>query len=340
MKSNSNIKKFLFNFIIIFVVLIIVLYFSLKDNYEEIVSAIFNMNKLYILVAILILFLYRFFISCSHYLIIKTNNKLIPLLKCFQINFIILFFHGVTPFAGGGQPMEVYFLHKEDIEVTKATNITLQNFIVYQISLVLLGIFALVYNNIYTLFPNDNLIRKLVVVGFLVNFLVLVISFILSFGKKVNRVICMKGIDLLSKLKLFKNSDGIKDDFNDYLDKFHESAVKLKKNKKIVFACILINIIAILTLYSMPYFLGMGLGIDFKWLEVVVATSYVMIIGSFVPIPGGTGGIEYGFVFFFNYLVKGSIINGLMLVWRFISYYLGVVIGAIALSVYRKKDIK
>ena len=162
MKSNSNIKKFLFNFIIIFVVLIIVLYFSLKDNYEEIVSAIFNMNKLYILVAILILFLYRFFISCSHYLIIKTNNKLIPLLKCFQINFIILFFHGVTPFAGGGQPMEVYFLHKEDIEVTKATHITLQNFIVYQISLVLVGIFALVYNNIYTLFPNDNLIRKLI----------------------------------------------------------------------------------------------------------------------------------------------------------------------------------
>ncbi len=340
MKGKKNKFKYWSNFIIIFIVLVIVLYFSLKDNYIEIVNAIFNMNKLYIILAIFILFLYRLLVSVSHYLIIKTNNELVPLLKCLQINFIILFFHGVTPFGGGGQPMEVYFLHKENIKITKGTNITLQNFIVYQISLVLVGLFALGYNTIYSLFPSSSLIRRLVVFGFLINFLVLIVSFILSFGKKVNRVICMKGIDLLSKLKLIKNSEGIKDDFNDYLDKFHESAVKLKKNKKIVFVCILINIIAILTLYSMPYFLGIGLGIDFKWLEVVVATSYVMIIGSFVPIPGGTGGIEYGFVFFFNYLVKGSIINGLMLVWRFISYYLGVVIGAIALSVYRKKDIK
>lgn len=340
MKNKEKKSKFLINFIVIFVVLIIVLYFSLKDNYVEILDAILNMNKLFVLVAIGILVLYRFLVSCTHYLIIKTNRELIPLFKCFQINFIILFFHGVTPFAGGGQPMEVYFLHKENIEVTKATNITLQNFIVYQISLVLVGIFSLCYNAMFGLFPNDNLIKKLVVFGFLINFLVLIVSFILSFGKRVNRVICMKGIDLLSKLKIIKNNVGVKEDFNAYLDKFHECAVRLKKNKKIVVGCIFINIIAILVLYSMPYFLGIGLGMNFSLVDVIVATSYVMIIGSFVPIPGGTGGVEYGFVFFFNYLIKGSIVNGLMLVWRFISYYLGVVIGALALSIYRKRDMK
>ena len=87
-----------------------------------------------------------------------------------------MFFHGVTPFSGGGQPMEIYFLHKEKITVTKSTNITLQNFIIYQIALVLVGIFALSYNAIYGLFPNDNLIKKLVVIGFMVNFLVLLVS--------------------------------------------------------------------------------------------------------------------------------------------------------------------
>ena len=329
--------KFLFNFIIIFVVLLVVLYFSLKDNYDEIVNAILNMNKLYILLAILILLLYRFIVSCSHYIVIKTNNELIPLLKCFQINFIILFFHGVTPFAGGGQPMEVYFLHKEKIGITKATNITLQNFIIYQVSLVLVGIFALSYNAFYEIFPRDNLIRKLVVLGFLVNLLVLLVSFILSFGNKVNRTICIKAIDIISKLKLIKDSDKVKRQLNNYLDNFHKNAIKLRKNKRVVLGCILINIVAILVLYSMPYFLGMGLGLEFTLIESIVATSYVMIIGSFVPIPGGTGGIEYGFVFFFNYLVSGSIINGLMLIWRFISYYFGIIVGAVCLSIYRKK---
>lgn len=332
-------KKFNFvaNFIVIFIVLIIVLYFSLKDNYDEIISAILNMNKLYVLVGIGILFLYRFLVCCSHYVVIKTNGEHVSLLKCLQINFMILFFHGVTPFSGGGQPMEVYFLHKEKITVTKSTNITLQNFIIYQIALVLVGIFALGYNSVYDLFPSDSLIKKLVLLGFAVNFLVLVVSFILSFGKKVNRMICIKGIGLLSRLKLIKDREKVEKDFNCYLDNFHKNAVKMRKNKSVVLGCILINILAILVLYSMPYFLALGFGLDFTLLEGIVATSYVMIMGSFVPIPGGTGGIEYGFVFFFNYLIKGSVLNGLMLIWRFITYYLGIIIGAIALTIYRKK---
>ena len=63
-----------------------------------------------------------------------------------------------------------------------------------------------------------------------------------------------------------------------------------------------------------------------------------MTIGSFVPVPGGTGGIEYGFVFFFSYLIRGPVVNAIMLIWRFVSYYLGMIFGAIALSMYRKRD--
>lgn len=338
MRSKKKKFNFLINFIVIFVVLCIVLYFSLRDNYDEIVSAIINMNKLYVLVAILVLFVYRFLLSCSHYFIIKINNEMIPLLRCYVIGFIILFIHGVTPFSGGGQPMEVYLLHKEKIGVTKSTNITLQNFIIYQIALVIVGIFALLCNSIFGLFPSDSLIKKLVVLGFMVNLLVLVVSFVLSFGKKVNRIICVKGISLLSRLGIIKNREKIEQDFNGYLDNFHKNAVKLRKNKRLVVGCVLIDIFAILVLYSMPYFLGLGFGLSLSLIEVMVATSYVMIIGSFVPIPGGTGGIEYGFVFFFKYLVSGSILNGVMLVWRFVSYYFGIIVGAVSLAIYRKRE--
>lgn len=340
MKSKKKKFNFVFNFIVIFVVLCIVLYFSLRDNFSEIVSAIVNMNRLYVLVAILVLFIYRFLLSCSHYLIIKINNEIIPLIRCYVIGFIILFIHGVTPFSGGGQPMEVYLLHKEKIGVMKATNITLQNFIIYQFSLVIVGVMALIYNSFYELFPSDSLIKKLVVLGFMVNLLVLLVSFVLSFGKKINRFICVKGIGLLSRLGIVKDREKVEQDFNGYLDNFHKNAVRLRKNKKKVVVCILIDILAILVLYSMPYFLGIGFGLKLSLIEVMVATSYVMIIGSFVPIPGGTGGIEYGFMFFFKYLISGSVLNGLMLVWRFVSYYFGMIVGAIALAVYRKKEQK
>ncbi len=234
--------------------------------------------------------------------------------------------------------MEIYFLHKEGISVTKATNITLQNFIVYQIALIITGLIALIYNHIFNVFPNDSLIKYLVVLGFTINTLVLVVTFILSFGKKTNKFIIEKGIHFLSKIKIIKEEKKTQEKCQKYLQSFHDNAIELKKNKKIVAFMVLINIIGLMTMYSMPYPILRGMGININIFKVITAIAYVMIIGSFVPIPGGTGGIEYSFIFFFQYLISGSILHAAMLVWRLISYYLGMTFGAIALSLYRKKE--
>lgn len=333
--------KFLINILIILIVLIIVLYFSLKDNYDEIITAILNMSPAWILLAMIFLCLYRILVGVSIYNIVKTNGEKISLLRSIQISFIILFFHGITPFAGGGQPMEIYYLHNEKIRVTKATNIVLQNFIVYQISLIIVSIFALLYNYKFELFPDNSLIKKLVVLGFLINLFVLVITYILSFGKKLNKFICVKGLNLIAKLKLIKNVEEKREKLNTYLSAFHSNALKLHKHKKQVILNIAINIIALASLFSIPYAVSNGLGVtNISVIESIVSTAYVMTIGSFIPIPGGTGGVEYGFIYFYDNLVNGSILNAIMLVWRFISYYLGIIIGAIALALYRKKVTK
>ena len=338
MNNKNNTKKFIINIFIIIIVLSIVLYFSLKDNFNEIITSIKNMNPIWCILAILILIIYRMLISFGHYQLIKDNNEKISFFKCLQINFIILFFHGVTPFAAGGQPMEIYFLHKEGIRIPKASNITLQNFIVYQIALVTIGIFSLIYNVKVGLFPNDSLIKRLVILGFIINLLVLIVTYLISFSKKMNSFILTKLINFLCKINIIKNKEETTKTVKEYLENFHENAITLKQNPKKLMFLILINILGLCVLYSMPYVIVIGLGKKITLISTIVATSYVMIIGSFVPIPGGTGGIEYGFMFFFKYLIKGHILNATMLVWRFISYYMGIMIGAIALAIYRKED--
>lgn len=330
--------KFIINFIIIFVVLCIVLYFSLRENYHEIISSILNMNIIFVLIAGLLLCLYRVSTSLAHWCIVRANNEHISYLKLLQINFIILFFHGVTPFAGGGQPMEVYYLHNEGIKVSKATNITLQNFIVYQIALVLMGIFALFMNIKLNLFPNDHFIKKLVVLGFIINLMVLVITFLLSFCNKFNSFVCIKVIHLLRVCHIIKDEEKVRIKVKKYLDSFHENALELKKSQSTFIKGVLLNILGLVFFYSIPYAVIRGVNVDINILYSIIATSYVMIIGSFIPIPGGTGGIEYGFVFFYSFLIKGSIVNAIMLVWRFISYYFGMMLGAVCLSFYKKGD--
>ena len=69
---------------------------------------------------------------------------------------------------------------------------------------------------------------------------------------------------------------------------------------------------------------------SFNALLSIVSCSYVMLIGSFVPIPGGTGGLEYGFIQFYGNFVTGSTLNVIMILWRFVTYYFGMIVGSLA----------
>ena len=69
----------------------------------------------------------------------------------------------------------------------------------------------------------------------------------------------------------------------------------------------------------------------------IIASAYVMLIGSYVPIPGGTGGLEFGFMMFYGNFITGSKLPALMLMWRFITYYFSMILGAIALNVKKVK---
>ncbi len=329
------------NIIVIFIVLCLVLYFSLKDNFQEIITCITKMNYQWFILGIIFLILYRTLIGISSHFVAKLNNSKISLLRCIQINFIILFFHGVTPFAGGGQPMEIYYLHNEKISITKATNIVLQNFMVYQVALILIGTISVFYNHYFHLFPDDSLIKKLVLLGFTINVLVLIAIFIFSFCKKINEFICDKGVKILAKFKIVSSAETTRQKLTEYLNNFHKNAQILKKHKLEVTKIIFINFLALLAQYSVSFAVIYGLGYhQIDYLNVIVTTAYVMIIGSFVPIPGGTGGIEYGYMFFFGYLMSGSLLTASMLIWRLISYYLGMIIGALCLMAYRKKEPK
>jgi len=338
MKKNNQI---FINICTILIVLGIVLYISLKDNFYEIINCIKKMDYKWFLLGILCLILYRIISAISFYLVSKLNGEKISLSKCIKLNFMILFFNGITPFAGGGQPMTIYYLHKEKISITKSANIVLQNFITYQLALILIGTISVLYNYYFHIFTDDSLIKRLVILGFAVNLLVLVATCLFSFCQKINNFICNTGINFLSKLKIIKEPELIREKLKKYLNNFHKNGKILKKNKLKVCEIILINIISLVLQYSIPIAVLYALGAtNLNYIETIVTTAYTMIIGSFVPIPGGTGGLEYGYIFFFGYLINGSILTASMLLWRLISYYLGIIIGAICLITYRKKESK
>ena len=82
----------------------------------------------------------------------------------------------------------------------------------------------------------------------------------------------------------------------------------------------------------------MGLGESINPFIAIVTSAYVMLIGSFVPIPGGSGGLEFGFVRFFGFFISGAKLSSIMIVWRLITYYLGLIIGAVSVGINDEEE--
>ena len=156
---KNNLKK-LSNIIILIIITVLVLYFSLKDNFNETMHQIFTMNIWYLLISFLLLFIFWIFRTYPMYIFCKKVNKDFKYLSAFQLTLRTQFFNAVTPFATGGQPYQIYYLKQSGINYATSISIVLENFIVYQIALVSLGIFALIANNIFHIFTNAYILQN------------------------------------------------------------------------------------------------------------------------------------------------------------------------------------
>jgi len=332
MKNKKTQKK---GKIVLFILLtLLLLYFILRKDFFKIIHEIININIFWLLISILFVFAYWFLRAIILHKVVCTFKNTYSFKKAFRLQLLTQFFNAVTPFSSGGQPFQIYSLKKEGINYNNGANIVVQEFIVYQLALVLLGIFAITYNYFFPLFPEVEILEHLVTLGFIINFLVIVFLFILAFVKKFDIFLLKIGVTLLKKFHLIKSKKEILNKWNEYIDNFNIGAKKLIENKKNFLYLIFLEIVSLLALYLIPCVLlyGMGDYTSINGFETIISSAYVMLIGSFVPIPGGTGGLEYGFLAFFGNFIKGPVLKALMLLWRFITYYLGMLIGAIVLN--------
>ena len=190
------------------------------------------------------------------------------------------------------------------------------------------------YNFIFKIFPKVTFLKYLVLLGFAINIFVVVILLLVANSKKTTQKLSNLCKKSCKKLKINGKDEEIETKFEDLYNGFKE----LSKNKKLSIIGIFLNILSLGFLYLIPLFVLFSMG-DFTSLNIadtITASAYIYLIGSFVPIPGASGGIEYVFTQFYGNFIKTGTLSAVLLIWRFITYYLGVIIGALIFSLEKK----
>lgn len=181
----------------------------------------------------------------------------------------------------------------------------------------------------------------IVIVGFVVQFLLLALLLICMFRARLMRSIGAFGINFLAKIKIIKKRDKWIDKLDGVINKYRSCRGVLKKHPMLFLFVALLNIAQRVSQTIIPCFVIMAVRPDASFLELFCMQSYVMIGYNAVPLPGGTGAYEYLYPNIFG--VAGYEMNfvfSAMMVSRFISYYILMIVCGLITLVYHAVGLK
>ena len=321
-----------FNFLILLLLTSIVLYYTLKDNFDDVMLNILNMKPMWIIYTFILMLLYWFFKALVTAIYVRYYKKDYKVSKAFRLQLETMFFNGVTPFSTGGGPFQILSLKKDGVRMINSTNVMVITAFLHQVSLFFFMTISIVANQFLKLYPESITIRNLCIFGYILCLIFMSFLLFIMFNKKFNKWVARLVIRILNKMHIVKDRKNMIEKWNDYIDTLNEGSKLIKKNKNDFILAIIYDILAMFCYIATTYTIAIGMGINIEFYKVIMTTSYVLMIGMFVPVPGGTGGLEYAFANLYNNFIGGGLLGSLMLVWRFMTYYLGMILGGIVLN--------
>ncbi len=337
MKEHIN-KK---NIILLILVTVIVLYITTGGELQSIMHILSHVNVFWLSIALSMIVLYWFFSACTLYIMLRAYNDQIRLREVFKLTLSTQFFNGITPFASGGQPFQIYVLNKHsNMKLSSITSASLHNFIVYQTVLVSLGTAAILAKYFFSIFPENPASMTFVAgIGFGLNLFVIAAMIIIAVSPKLTSTILAFIYQLIGISPLKKRLPSIKAKTDHTVEHFHKDILVLMSDKDMYFKVLSLNVVKMVCYYAVAYFICLAAGFNAinVW-QAIIASAYIMMVTSVVPLPGASGGAEMGFLIFFGSFVIGAQATAIMLLWRFITYYVGLFVGMLTYFIgYHKR---
>ena len=226
-EKKSKIKKILVNLTIFILLIILTFSLVLKDqDVSQIFSVAAKVKKQYILFAVLAMSIYILGEAVNITRILKELGEKSKLISNIRYTLIGFFFSAITPAASGGQPMEIYYMHKDDISVANSTLALLMQLCSLQIVTITVGTISAV---IHFEVLKSGLIY-LLILGIILNSSALMLLIIAIFSKKLSEGLIKIVVKLLKFFRI-PNVEKKQEKLEKELESYQTSARYIKEHK-------------------------------------------------------------------------------------------------------------
>ena len=279
-------------------------------------------------------------ICLEYVVVIKATTGKTRIRTGMKVALLGKFYDNVTPFGTGGQPMQIYYLHKKGLSGGASSAVVLTKYFVWMICWLFISLLLMACNT-HVLGGLDDATRIVLLVtgwvGMGINvFLPLSILLFAVVPKFANKLASFV-VGLGYKVKIVKDKEKTLAKATKVVSDFRTTFKIISKRPLLFITLIILCIVEIFLNFSLPYFFmrtfsglsSSGAAGDFSTLIAVTAINVYVAFGvSFIPTPGNTGAMEgMGALAFKMFVTSGAVQFWSMFGWRFATYYIYILIG-------------
>lgn len=333
-------KILLKTFVVLSSALLLIILIFFTDSFDALVSIVRDAKAGWLAAGFGCMVAYWLLDAVILQIITSTMHKGQTMRNSIKVTMIGQFFHSISPFAGGGEPVQAYVMVKEGLKPGLAASVFAVKTILHQFIIVLYAIAAYsLYGAVFTVkIPQFN---YFFIAGLVLNVLFLFFIILLLYKTQAAKKVLMVFCSLLAKMKLIKNASAVEKKIDCELKSFIEGAMILKKDRKNLFALLVVQILQFTFIFAVTWFIMLAVGSQRASLpEVIAAQSMIMLISLLVPTPGATGGVEGISYLFFSMFFQKDYIIPVILIYRLLTYYPSVMFGGLFTVFAPEKPLK
>lgn len=248
------------------------------------------------------------------------------------------YYDNVTPAAVGGQPFQIYYMRKNsNLPHGVSTSIPLFGMISGQIGFIIIAVFCFLIGSATI---NNAVLIGTACFGLIFYAFWPVTIMIATFLPNATTELIGLFVKFLAKIHLVKDEKKVISRTKYEVTEYAKCVRRILKTRGLFIKTIIMSVAFHILVSSIPFFVLTAFGGSVDFLPCFVTTVAVTSAVYFVPTPGNAGAAEGTFYVVFSALSTGYIFWA-MLVWRFFSYYIYIIMGPIIyfkMHLERKKE--
>ncbi len=232
------------------------------------------------------------------------------------------------------QPVQLMYMQRDGLDTGGAASVLTVKAIAYQVGIMVIALVAIISS--YGLFRDRvPAFGWLALLGFSTNLLVAAGMLLLALSPRTTAKIYGAIVRALHRVRLLRDVEAANDKARAQFDIYHESTRRYDQKRGQVVWVLVLTCLQLILMYLVPYMIYRAFGYSQAGvLPILSAVAFVSMVSAFVPLPGGSGGAEGSFVLFFGH----DDLLAALLLWRIITYYAGMIIGALVMMISRKRQ--